>query len=138
MSREIKGKSFMSAVTLTTDQVTKGIRNFSNTKAFGPDKFSIFHLKNLGPKAIEYLIALFNDSVTSCRMQAICRSSIVIPIPKPGKDSSIGTSYRPISLLYPAVKVMETLMLTTVKTHLLPAFDQNRFRPGHSTISALP
>ena len=73
----------MSAVTFTTDQVIKGISNCSNTKAFGPDKLSIFHIKNLGPKAIEYLTALFNDSVTSCRIPAIWKSSIVIPIPKP-------------------------------------------------------
>ena len=91
VSREIKRKSLMSAVTFTTDQFIKGISNCSNTKAFGPDKLSIFHLKNLGPKAIEYLTALYNDSVTSCRIPAICKSAIVIPIPKPGKDSSLGT-----------------------------------------------
>ena len=127
----------MSAVTFTTDQVIKGISNCSNTKAFGPDKLSIFHLKNLGPKAIEYLTALFNDSVTTCRIPAIWKSSIAIPIPKPGKVSSLGTSYRPISLLCPAEKVMEALILTTVNSHLLPALDQHGFRPGHSTISAL-
>ena len=137
VSREIKRKSLMSAVTFTTDQVIKGISNCSNTKAFGPDKLSIFHLKNLGPKAIEYLTAIINDSVTSCRIPAIWKSSIVIPIPKPGKDSSLGTSYRPISLLCPAAKVMEALILTTVNTHLLPASDQHGFRTGHSTTSAL-
>ena len=89
----------MSAVKFTTDQVIKGISNCGNTKAFGHDRLSIFHLKNLGPKAIEYLTALFNDSVTSCRIPA--------------------------------------LRLTTVNTHLLPAFDQHGFRPGHSTTSAL-
>ena len=47
VSREIKRKSLMSAVTFTTDQVTKGISNCSNTKAFGPDKLSIFHLKRI-------------------------------------------------------------------------------------------
>ena len=137
VSREIKRKSLMSSVTFTTDQVIKGISNCSNTKAFGPDKLSIFHLKNLGPRAIEYLTAIINDSVTSCRIPAIWKSSIVIPIPKPGKDSSLGTSYRPISLLCPAAKVMEALILTTVNTHLLPASDQHGFRTGHSTTSAL-
>ena len=127
----------MSAVTFTTDQFIKGIINCRNAKAFGPDKLSIFHLKNLGPKAIGYLTALFNDSVTSCRIQAIWKSSIVIHIPKPGKDSSLETSYRPISLHCPAAKVIEALMLTTVNTHLLTAFDQHGFRPGHSTTSAL-
>ena len=60
-----------------------------------------------------------------------------ISIPKPGKQPSLGNSYRPISLLCPAAKLMETLILTTVNTHLLPAFDQHGFRPGHSTTSAL-
>ena len=54
-----------------------------------------------------------------------------------GKNSSLGTSYRPISLLCPAAQVIEALMLTTVNTHLLPTFDQHGFRPGHSTTSAL-
>ena len=126
-----------SAETFTTDQVTKGISNCSNTRAFGPNKLSIFHLKNLGAKTIEYLTALFNDSVTSCRIPAIWRSSIVIPIPKPGKDSSLCTSYQPISLLCLAAKVMEALMITSVNIHLLPAADQHGFRPGNSTTSAL-
>ena len=137
VSREIKRKSLMSAVTFTTDQVIKGISNCSNTKAFGPDKLSIFHRKNLGPKAIEYLTTLFNDSVTSCRIPAIWKSSIVIPILEPGKDSYLGTSYLPISLFCPAEKVMEALMLTTVNTHLFPAIDQHGFLPVHSTTSAL-
>ena len=97
----------------------------------------IFHLKNIGPKAIEYLTTLFNDSVTSCRIPAIWKSSIVIPIPKPGKDCSLSTSYRPISLLCPAAKVMEALILTTVNTHLLPAFNKHGFRSGHITTSTL-
>ena len=69
VSREIKRKSLMSAVTFTTDQVIEGISNCSNTKAFGPDKLSVFHQKNLGPRAIKYLTALFNDSVISCRIR---------------------------------------------------------------------
>ena len=127
----------MSSVTFATDQVIKGISNCSNTKAFGPDKPSIFHLKNVGPGAIEYLTALFNDYVTSCQIPAIWKSSIVIPIPKPGKDFFRGTSYRPISLLCPAAKVMEALILTAVNTHLLPPSDQHGFRTGHSTTFAL-
>ena len=121
----------------TTDQVTKGISSCSHTRAFGPDKLSIFHLKHLGSRGIEYLTALFNDSVTSCRIPSIWKSSIVIPIPKPGKDCSLSTSYRPISLLCPAAKVMEALLLPTVNSHLLPSADQHGFRPGHSTTSAL-
>ena len=131
-------KSLTSVETFTTAYVTKGISNCVNTRALGPDELSIFHIKNLGPKAIEYLTALFNDSVTSCRIPAIWKPSIVIPIPKPGKDSSLCNSYWPILLLLcSAAKVMEALMLIIVNIHLFPSDDQHRFRPGHSTTSAL-
>ena len=53
------------------------------------------------------------------------------------KDSSLGTSCRPISLLWPAAKVIEALLLPTVNNHLLPPAYQHGFRPGHSTTSAL-
>ena len=132
VSREIKRKYLTSAVTFTTDQVTKGI-----TRAFGQGKRSIFHLKHLGSRGIEYITALFNDSVTSCRIPSIWKSSIVIPIPKPGKDCSLSTSYRPISLLCPAAKVMEALLLPTINIHLLLSADQHGCRPGHSTTSTL-
>ena len=71
LSREIKRKYLKSAVTFTTDQVTKGISSCSNTRALGSDKLSIFHLKQLGSRGIEYVTALFYDFVTSCRIPSI-------------------------------------------------------------------
>ena len=53
VSREFKRKSLTSAVTFTTYQVTKGISSCSNTRAFGPDKLSILHLKHIGSRGIE-------------------------------------------------------------------------------------
>ena len=81
------------AQTFTTDQVRRAIKSCRNSKAFGPDKLSIFHLKHLGPRAIEYITTLFSLSVTTCRIPAIWKSSLIIPIHKPGKVTSIGTSY---------------------------------------------
>ena len=58
-------------------------------------------------------------------------------------DDSINRSYfgilncRPISLLCPAVKVLESLILPTINKYLQPAPDQHDFRPDHSTISSL-
>ena len=97
----------------------------------------IFHLKNLGPIATEYLTALYNDSLKSCRLASIWKTSLVIPIPKPGKDSSQGTSYRPFSQLCPAAEVLEALILPSINEFLSPAKDQHGFRPRHSTTSAL-
>ena len=65
----------------------------------------------------------------------VWKSSLIIPIPKPGKDTCQGTSYRPISLLY--TKVQESLLLPTINQYLLPAQYQHGFRREHSTTSAL-
>ena len=80
---------------------------------------------------------IFNLSVTNCQIPAIWKSSLIIPIPKPGKDTSQGSSYRPISLLCQAAKVPETLILPTINKYLQPAPDQHGFRQEYSTTSAL-
>ena len=73
----------------------------------------------------------------SCRLPSIWKASLVIPILKPGKNSSQGTSYRPIQLLCPAVKVLEALILPSINEFISPAKDQHGFRPRYSTTSAL-
>ena len=68
------------------------------------------------PRAIEYIAALFNHSVTNCQIPAIWKSSLIIPIHKPGIDTSQGSSYRPISLLCPAAKVEPRMIAKDRKT----------------------
>ena len=123
--------------TFTTDLVMKAIKSCRNSKAFGPDKLSIFHLKHLGPRAIEYITTLFNLSTTTYQIPTIWKSSLNIPIPKPGKDTSQETSYRPISLICPAAKVLESLFLPSINKYPIPAQDQHGFKREHSTTSAL-
>ena len=137
MSKDVKWMSLEEAETFTSDQVTSAIKSCRSSRAYGPDSLSIFHLKNLGLLATEHLTALYNDSLKSCRLPSIWKTSLIIPIPKPGKDSSQGTSYRPISLLCPAAKVLEALILPSINEFLSPAKDQHGFRPRHSTSSAL-
>ena len=137
VSKDVKRMSLEQAESFTSDQVTSAIKSCRSSRAYGPDTLSIFHLKNLGPLATEHLTALYNDSLKSCRLPSIWKTSLVIPIPKPGKDSSQGTSYRPISLLCPAAKVLEALILPSINEFLSPAKDQHGFRPRHSTTSAL-
>ena len=107
------------------------------SRAVGVDTLSIFHLKNLGSLATEHLTALYNDSLKSCHLPSIWKTSLVIPIPKPGKNASQGTSYRHFSLLCQAAKVLEALTLPSINEFLAPAKDQHGFRPRHSTTYAL-
>ena len=111
MSKDIKRLSLEEAESFTSDQVTSAIKSCMSSRAYSPDSLNIFHLKNLGPLATEHLTALYNDSLKSFRLPSIWKTSLVIPITKPGKDSSQGTSYRPISLLCPTTKVLEALIL---------------------------
>ena len=101
--------SLEEAEPFTSDQVTSVIKSCRSSRAYGPDSLGIFHLKNLIPLATEHFTTLYNDSLKSCRLPSIWKTSLVIPIPKPGKDSSQGISYRPISLLRPAAKFLPSI-----------------------------
>ena len=94
-------------------------------------------MKNLGPLATEHLTSLYNDSLKSCHLPSIWKTSLVIPIPKPGKDSSQGTSYRPISPLCPAANVFVAFILPSINKFISAVKDQHGFRPRHSTTYAL-
>ena len=135
--KDVKRMSLEEVESFTSDQVTNAIKSCRSIRANGPDSLSIFHLNKLGPLATEHLTVLYNDSLKSCRLPSIWNTSLVIPIPKPGKDSPQGTSYRPISLLCPAAKVLEAIILTSINEFLSPAKDQHGFRPRHSTTYAL-
>ena len=129
--------SLEEAESFTSDQGTSAIKTCRSSIAYGPDSLRIFHLKNLGHLATEHLTTLCNESLKYCRLPSIWMTSLVIPIPKPGKDSSQGASYRPISLLSQAAKVHEALILPSINECISPAKDQHGFRPRHSTTSTL-
>ena len=136
MSKDLKRKSLEEAESFTSDHVTSAIKSCRSSRSYGADSLNIFYLKNLGPLATEHLTALYNDSLKSCCLPSIRKTSLVIPIPKPGTDSSQGTSYIPMSLLCPAAKVLEALILPSINEFLTPAKDQHGFRPRHLTTSA--
>ena len=47
VSKDVKRMSLEEAESFTSDQVTCAIKSCRNSRAYGPDSFSIFHLKNL-------------------------------------------------------------------------------------------
>jgi exonuclease III len=121
----------------TCDQTKAAIRKAKSSKALGPDGLSAVHLKHLGPNGVKYLTQIFNNSVKTSTIPQIWRTARIVPIPKPNKPVGEAASYRPISLLSPAVKVLERLMLPTMSMHLEPADHQHGFRQGYSTTTAL-
>ena len=124
-------------MSFTTDQTTEAIKKAKASKALGPDGLSSLHLKNLGPAGIKYLTDLFNLSTSTSTIPAIWKTSIIIPLLKPSKPSDDSTSYRPVSLLCPAIKILERLILPTLTEHLPVPPHQHGFRSNHSTVTAL-
>ena len=118
-------------------QTKEAIKRSKASKALGPDQISNVHLKHLGPIGIEYLTKIYNLSLETCEIPTLWKSSIVIPLLKPGKDPSDSKSRRPVSILCPGIKIMERLILPVLTDKLpIPEF-QHGFRKTHSTVSAL-
>jgi hypothetical protein len=103
----------------------------------GPDGLSAVHLKHLGSQGLTFLTKLFNLSVAGADLPAIWKSAVIIPILKPGKPPSLSTSYRPISLLSPAIKILKRLILPHLVIPFPCASSQHGFRPFRSTVTCL-
>ena len=121
----------------STSDTIDAIKASKNSTAAGPNGITMLHLKHIGPLGIRYLTHLFNLSVRAADIPALWKSADIIPVPKPGKPLDQGTSYRPISLLCPEVKVLERLNLSILKPFLSPSPSQHGFKSNHSTISAI-
>ena len=120
----------------TTESVDKAIRNSGNSRAAGPDGLTIHQLKHLGPLGLLFLTTLYNLSYNNADIPSIWKSAIIIPLLKPGKPATSGAGYRPISLLCPAIKVLERLLIPELRSLPL-AHTQHGFRENHSTTTAL-
>ena len=121
----------------STTMVSEALVASGSSTAPGPDGLTILHLRNLGPSGIQFLTNIFNRSIASANIPAIWKRATITAIPKPGKPPSSSSSYRPISLLCPAAKVLERLILPYLKSHLALAPTPHGFRELHSTTSAL-
>ena len=121
---------------ITDDDTINAIKRAKASTAEGPDGMTMVHLKHFGRRAISYLTSLFNLSLSSSNLPSIWKQALIIPVPKPGKPAPNSTSYRPISLLCPASKVLERCILPLLSP-LSPSSSQHGFRPNHSTTTAL-
>ena len=117
----------------------KGIVALNYNKAAGIDDVLVEQLNNLGPRAHKWLQTMISKCLTENKIPKLWRQSKIIAILKPGKDSAIPKSYRPISLLCHTYKLYERMILNRF-TPLLEQYlikEQAGFRPGKSCTSQL-
>ena len=82
----------------------------SNDSAPGNDKINFEMIKHLSNKAKTYLLKLYNHLWERKEFIKEWREAIIIPIPKPGKDPSNVTNYRPVSLTSCLCKTFEKMV----------------------------
>ena len=136
-TRLLKKNKLNNPKTFSPTQTAEAIKKCKPSKALGPDKISNLHLKHLGPLGTEFLTNIFNLSLSTSTIPSIWKTSTIIPLLKPKKPADESTSYRPVSLLCPGIKVLERLILPSLTEHLPVPEVQHGFRKHHSTVTAL-
>ena len=97
----------------TTIELNKAI---DMSKCTTPGKHEISNdIKHFSIKTPDYLLIIFNLIWFSAQCPSSWKEAIIIPIPKPGKNTSDPLLYRPIALTYTLCKLMVNIRLIISK-----------------------
>ena len=132
--RHAPDKSLLQA--FTVDEIYQALQNMKAGTAPGCDHVHPEFLKNLGPRAQTWLLHFFSRIIIANAIPKIWRKTKVIATEKPGKDTRLEESYRPISLLSTSCyKLLERLLLRRVSPEIekLLGPEQAGFRRNRST-----
>ena len=115
--------------------------NRSRDTAVGPDKIHYQFLKHLSESSLRVFLRAFNKIWQPGQIPSSWQEATIIPIPKPGKDHSNPTNYRPIALTSCICKTMERMvndrLVWTLERERLISEYQCGFRRGRSTLDHL-
>jgi hypothetical protein len=119
------------------DEVNEAIRDLKVGKAPGPNGIPKRAMEHFPQRAVSSLVRIFNAVPRTHHFPAVWKHARVISILKPGKDPSLPSSYRPISLLEKIAKLCEKILLTRILNKVskrrLMRDEQFGFRPRHRT-----
>ena len=113
----------------------------SHNTAVGPDEIHYEFLKQLPSCSLDFLLQAFNEVWVSGKFPASLKQATIIPIPKPGKDNTDPSNYRPIALTSCLCKTLERMINTRLiwfleSNGLITNF-QCGFRSKRSTVDHL-
>ena len=93
----------------TISELRESLKKARDTAA-GPDEIHYQILKHLPLETLIILLELYNQVWVSGNFPSSWHDAIVIPIPKPGKDPTNPSNYRPIALTSCICKTMERMI----------------------------
>lgn len=121
-------------------EVSDLIRLSPSKRSTGTDDMPYFLLKRFSPQIVLFLTIFFNHLLSCSLFPSPWKHSLVTPIPKPNKDSSVISNWRPISNLNCVSKIFEKILARRLLSHIdrLDIFrNQFGFLRGISTCHAL-
>jgi ribonuclease HI len=122
------------------EELLMPLRYVKNTSP-GLDKLPYLIFKKLPQKVLPYLLKIFNNCLSTGDIPEEWHAQEIIPILKPGKDPSKGSSYRPIALSSCALKLLEHMIKNRLDWYIesksLCPSHQFGFRKTHSCLDNL-
>ena len=124
-------------LTLLRPSVLKDAISKSHDTATGPDEIHYQMLKHLPLKSLQTLLDIFNNMWETGKFPESWELATIIPIPKPGKNHTEPTNYRPIALTSCLCKTLERMINARLVWYLeiinLISPVQSGFRSERST-----
>lgn len=102
----------------SADEVAQIIAKRPNKKSTGIDGAPYYMIRQFSPEIILFLTILFNHLISTSYFPSCWKTALVTPIPKPNKDFSVLTNWRPISNLNCISKVFERVMVNRIFCHI--------------------
>ena len=82
----------------------------SHNSAVGPDEVHYSFLKQIPQKSLELLLETYNNIWTGKQFPKSWKQATIIPIPKPGKNTSYPENYHPIALTSCLCKTLKRMV----------------------------
>ena len=125
----------------TFPELRSVVRSLSTHSSSGPDKLPVTLFKSFLGRVGPPLLHVFNSSIADGTVPSCWKTAEVVPIYKGKGDPKSASSYRPISLLCVASKILERLVSIQLRSylddHCVLSDKQFGFRPHHSVDHAL-
>ena len=115
--------------------------NSSKDSTPGPDNVHYQLLKHLPLRSLKLLLSIFNHYYSTDTFPSNWHNATIVPIPKPNKDHTNPTNYRPIALTSCFCKIFEKILNTRLMWFLeqnkILSPEQSGFRKQRGTIDHL-
>ena len=105
------------SITVSTNGISKLLKDLNPHKAAGPDQIKPLDLQNLRDVIAPILQVIFQRSLNTGRVPKDWSTAFVCPLFKKG-DTSLASNYRPISLTSIPCKVLEHVVTTNIVSHM--------------------